>query len=245
MSSPFRLFCLPFAGGSAIRIYSGWKRQLPPGIEVIPLELPGRGTRISETPVPRADALTADALRQVLPWCEEPFALFGHSLGAALAFEMARVLDHQHGRPPAHLLVSGFQAPDAPVPADQAYLLPDPQFRARLRELDGTPREVLDNDDLMDVLLPVLRADFAAIGQWRYRDAPPLSMPITVFGGAADPEVPVPTLDGWRRQTTSSCQVHVLPGNHFFLTEAPGLLLPLVTDRLQRTLPVADHERSR
>ena len=245
MSSTMRLFCLPFAGGSAIRIYSSWKRQLPGDIEVVPLELPGRGTRIGETPVPRADALVADALRQVLPWSDEPFALFGHSLGAALAFEMARVLEHQHGRPPVHLLVSGFQAPDTPIPEDQAYLLPDPQFRARLRELDGTPREVLDNDDLMDVLLPVLRADFAAVGQWRYRDAPPLSVPITVFGGAADPEVPVPSLAGWSRQPSSSCQVHVLPGNHFFLTDAPDLLLPLVTDRLHARLPVADHDRSR
>lgn len=240
MTAPVRLFCLPFAGGSAVRIYGGWKRRLPASIEVVPLELPGRGTRIGEMPLPRADALVADALRQVLPRSHEPFALFGHSLGAALAFGMARALEHEHGRPPVHLMVSGFQAPDLPAPDDPAYLLPDDQFKARLRDLDGTPPEILDNDDLMELLLPVLRADFAAIGQWRYQESKPLSVPITVFGGESDPEAPPHTLGGWSRQTTSACQVHVLPGNHFFVTDAAEKLLPLVAGCIEsRRQPIS------
>jgi len=240
-----RLFCLPYAGGSAVAIYGRWARQLPAGTEVIPVELPGRGSRIGETPVPSAAAMITDALRTVLPYRDEPFALFGHSLGAVLVFEMARRLEHEYGRPPVHLFVSGFGAPDEPVTPDLAYLLPDREFRDRLHALAGTPREVLDNDDLMELVLPTLRADFAAIAQWRYRPGPPLSCPVTAFGGLADPEVAVASLAGWERQSTASCEVRLLPGTHFYINESPDLLLPAIASRLHDTWPVASHERSR
>jgi medium-chain acyl-[acyl-carrier-protein] hydrolase len=244
-ATSLRLFCLPYAGGSAAAIYGRWSRQLDARTEVIPVELAGRGARIAETPVPSAAVMVNDALRAVLPCSQEPFALFGHSLGAVLAFEMARRLEHEYGRPPAHLFVSGFGAPDEPATPDLAYLLPEHEFRDRLRDLSGTPREVLDNDDLMELVLPVLRADFAAIAQWRFSPGPPLSCPVTVFGGLADPEVEVATLAGWQRQTTASCEVRLLPGQHFYINESPDLLLPTVTSRLHSTWPAASHERSR
>jgi surfactin synthase thioesterase subunit len=162
-----------------------------------------------------------------------------------LAFEAARRLEHDHDRPPVHLMVSGFQAPDVPREPDLDHLLPDAEFRQRLRELHGTPREVLDHDELMDLLVPVLRADFAAVDGWRYRPVAPLSCPITVFGGLSDPEAPVDTLDGWRRQTTADCQVRLLPGHHFFIHEAADTLLPIVADRLERDRLVAGPGRSR
>lgn len=245
MTGPVRLFCLPYAGGSAARIYRDWGRQLPAWIKVMPVELPGRGDRIAQPPIPSAAVLTADALRQVLPHTGEPFALFGHSLGAALVFEMARKLEQGHGRPPVHLFVSGFDPPDLPREPDADYLLPEPQFRERLAELSGTDREVLANEDLMDLLSPVLRADFTAIGQWRYTEGPPLSCPITVFSGLSDPEVTVPSLAGWGRQTTGSCQVRLLPGNHFVINDAPGLLLPFIASQLESTGRATVQERSR
>ncbi|MGA5040436.1 thioesterase II family protein [Streptomyces capoamus] len=235
-----RLYCLPYAGGSAPRIYSHWKRRLPAGIEVVPLELPARGTRMRERPLPRVEALVADALRQVLPWPGESFALFGHSLGGILAFELARALEHRHGRPPCRLLVSGARAPDLPRTPSLDFLLPDRQFRDRISALNGTPPQVLEDDELMELFLPVLRADFAAAAQWRYREGRPLSCPITVFGGRADADVPPASLTGWSRQTVADCEVHLLPGGHFFLDEVPGTLVPLVADRL---LPVGSAAR--
>ncbi|MGW0811124.1 thioesterase II family protein [Nonomuraea sp. NPDC002799] len=227
-----RLFCLPYAAGSAERVYEGWQPALPAGIEVIPLELPGRGRRFRDRLLPHADALVADALPRVLPFGGEPFALFGHSLGAILAFELARVLEHEHGHVAERLLVSGHDAPDAPRVPNLDYLLPDRRFKARLRELDGTPPVVLENDEVMEVLLPLLRADFSAVGQWEYVPGPPLSCPITVFSGADDPEVDPATLAGWERQSTAGCRVHLLPGGHFFLNEIPDRLLPLVAGGL-------------
>ncbi|MBO3747617.1 thioesterase [Streptosporangiaceae bacterium NEAU-GS5] len=227
-----RLFCLPYAAGSAERIYGDWQRALPGGIDVVPLELPGRASRFKERLLPHVDPLVTDALPRVLPLSGEPYALFGHSLGAILAFELARVMEHEHGRPPARLLVSGHAAPDEPLEPSLDYLLPDRQFKARLKDLAGTPPQVLENDDVMEVLLPLLRADFAAVGQWEHVPGAPLSCPITVFGGDDDHEAPVATLAGWSRQTTAGCSVHVLPGGHFFLNELPDRLLPLVAGEL-------------
>ncbi len=215
-----------------MRLYGPWRARLAEHAEVVPVELPGRGTRIHERPVTRVEDLVADVRRQILPSAGRPFAVFGHSLGGILAFELARVLEHQHGILPRHLLVSGTGVPDGRRLSDSDFLLPDRQFRARLRELNGTPPEVLDSDELMDLLLPVLRADFAAAARWRYRPSRPLSCPVTVFGGTSDREVAAEALHGWSRHTTASCRVHLLPGDHFFLHEPTDSLLRLVADRI-------------
>lgn len=227
-----RLYCLPYAGGSAARIYAGWQGRLPGDVEVVPLELPGRGTRIRERPVPLADVVVADVLRRILPRLDETFALFGHSLGALLAVEVARVLERDHGRTATRVMVSGAAVPGARGLSGNDFLLPEPQFRERIRQLAGTPRPVLENDELMALFVPVLRADFAVAAQLRRRTGPPLSCPITVFGGESDVEVAAADLAGWQGQTTSSCRVHRLPGGHFFVDEVPELLLPVVADEL-------------
>jgi surfactin synthase thioesterase subunit len=228
-----RLYCLPYAGGSAERIYARWPDRLP-AVEVVPMELPGRGSRVEERPVPLADGLVAGIVRQILPWRETPFALFGHSLGAMLAVEVARVLEHRHGLPALALFVSGAGAPgasDEPGPAD--WLLPDDEFRDRLRELAGTPPAVLADDELMAMFLPVLRADFAAAGQLCRRGGRPVSAPITVFGGDSDSEVPVARLAGWAAHSTVDCEVQVVPGGHFFLDESSEQVVADVGRRLR------------
>jgi surfactin synthase thioesterase subunit len=217
-----KLFCLPYAGGSAARIYRAWMRDLPDWLDVCPLELPGRGLRATEGLHSSIEPLLNDLLRVVLPASTMPYALFGHSLGGLLAFELARRLEHVHGHPPAHLMVSGYEAPEWPKPADRDHLLPDDEFRLRLRELAGTPDEILDNDDLMDVVVPVLRADFAVANTYRF--ASPwlrLSCPLTVLGGVDDPEAPPPSLRDWRRRTTGPFQTKLFAGNHFYLNDDP------------------------
>jgi surfactin synthase thioesterase subunit len=232
-----RLFCLPYAGGSALRVYHEWPALLPDGIDVWPLELPGRGSRMAESLCTSVDGLTDDLVPTVLSALDAgPYAIFGHSLGGLLAFELARRMEHVHGRPPAHLLVSAFEAPGLPAEPDRDHLLPDDAFRARLRELVGTPQEVLDNDDLMEILIPVLRADFTVSNTYRF--ASPwltLSCPLTVFGGLDDPEAPPHTLRAWQHRTTGAFRLRLLPGNHFFLNTERALLTEAV-----RTALVAD-----
>jgi medium-chain acyl-[acyl-carrier-protein] hydrolase len=231
-----RLYCLPYAGGSAERIYARWQARLPDlaggRVEVVPVELPGRGSRFGERPVAAADALTTDVVQRILPWRETPFALFGHSLGAVLAVEVARVLQHRHGVPTTALMVSGAGAPGPGAPVRGDWLLPDAEFRERLRGLAGTPPEVLENDELMAMFLPTLRADFAVAGQLRRRGGAPVSAPITVLGGAGDVEVPVARLAAWAAHTTAGCDVQVLPGGHFFLNDASDQVIAAVGRRL-------------
>ena len=229
MTGPvLRLFCLPYAGGSAAGVYRDWRRALPAGIDVVPVELPGRGTRLGELPYTRVESLLTDVLRAVLPRLDLPFALFGHSLGAILAFEAARRLEHAHDARPERLLVSGYEAPDLDRAPERDHLLPDEQFRERIRRLGGTPPEVLADTGLMDLLLPVLRADLAAAAGYAFRPGAPLSCPVTVFGGLDDPEARPSRLEGWRRQTTGPCAIRLLPGDHFFLHSAADALLPRV-----------------
>lgn len=228
--SRVRLFCLPYAGGSGLRVYHPWQGLMPDGVDVRPLELPGRGSRMSETLCTSVDTLVDDLVPTVLSALGPgPYALFGHSMGGLLAFELARRLEHVHRRPPAHLLVSAYEAPDLPREPDQDHLLPDPEFRARLRDLVGTPQEILDNDDLMEILTPVLRADFTVTGTYRLTSPwLTLSCPLTVFGGLDDPEAPPHTLRAWQHRTTGPFRLRLLPGDHFFVNTERALLTEAV-----------------
>jgi medium-chain acyl-[acyl-carrier-protein] hydrolase len=213
-------------------------------VEVVPVELPGRGSRMGERPVPFADALAAGVVQRILPWRETPFALFGHSLGAMLAAEVARVLQYRHGVPATALMVLGAGAPGHGTSDPADWLLPDAEFRERLRGLAGTPPAVLENDELMAMFLPVLRADFAVAGQLCRRSGRPVSAPITVFGGDSDSEVPGARLAGWTAHSTADCVVQVLSGGHFFLDESSehviaGVGRPLQAAEAARSVPTS------
>lgn len=239
------LFCLPYAGGSAVRVYGRWQRELPEAIQVVPVELAGRGARIVETPLTSVDAITQDVIGTLLDRIDRPYAIFGHSLGALVAFELARRLEHLHGRPASHLFVSGHRAPQLPHPMGQYdYRLPDAEFRERLRELAGTPEEVLAHEELLDLVIPILRADFEAADTYRWRPGPRMSCPLTVYGGAEDPEAPPETLPDWSALTSGPCEVRVLPGQHFFLHDEQAALLKGIAADLEPA-PAAPAENGR
>ncbi|WP_104112274.1 thioesterase II family protein [Micromonospora chalcea] len=231
-----RLFCLPYAGGGAAA-YRGWQRAAPPGVQVVALELPGRGTRLQEAPFLRLAPLIrslADALTGAL---DRPYALFGHSMGGLLAFELARALRRRPVRQPEHVFVSAAASPDSPSSRPLLHCAADDEIRAHLAKLGGTPPEVLDNADLMRLMLPVLRADFSVLETYEHRPEPPLATPLTVLGGRGDRIVPPRALDGWRRHTSARSRLCLFPGNHFFLHGARAEVVATVARDLAPVVP--------
>ncbi|GAA4617084.1 thioesterase II family protein [Saccharopolyspora hordei] len=218
-----RLFCFPHAGAGAAA-FADWPDLLPPEVELIALQLPGREDRIGEPPLTDFAKAVRTLGLTVRPYLRGPFAFFGHSGGALLAFELARALHRRGGPQPLHLLLSGQAAPDEPPVAEPIHELPDAEFLAALGALGGTPRSVADDPELMRVLLPALRADFTLGERYRYEPGPPLEAAMTVFGGHDDDRAPEHALRPWQKQTSGAFRVRTFPGGHFYLNEqAAGL----------------------
>lgn len=226
-----RLFCFHYAGGSA-SIFRAWTGALPALIEVCAVQLPGRETRLREpafTHLPEVIQALTPALR---PYLNLPFVFFGHSLGALIAFELTRQLRREDQPEPVHLFVSSHRAPQIPDPDPPIHQLPEAEFIEKLRELNGTPEEVLQSAELMQLLIPVLRADFAVYETYAYSSDAPLECPISVFGGLQDKEISRDELLAWREQTQNTCTLRMFPGDHFYLHQAQPLLLKAIQQDL-------------
>jgi medium-chain acyl-[acyl-carrier-protein] hydrolase len=193
-------------------------------VQVLALEPPGRGLRSDEMPYTRIEPLVEDVARTVEPELDRPFAIFGHSMGALVAFELAHRLWMTRQKLPVCLFVSGISAPHIP-PHRIIYNLPDPELIMELRNYNGTPSEVLDNAELLDRLLPLIRADFELTETYRYTPRPPLECDIKVYGGVDDQDTSRDGLDKWRVETSKSCKVTVLPGDHFFIVHSQEQIL--------------------
>ena len=233
VQAPLRLFCFPYAGGAA-SVFSKVLNGLPPEIEVCPVELPGRGSRLSELPVNDLGRLVEIVAEELAPHLDQPFAFFGHSMGALLGFELARYLRRIHRVAPVHLLVSAGRAPQVPASGPITWDLTDQQLVDKMRRLNGTPQAVLDNPELMALVLPIIRADLVAIDSYVYREEPPLSCPITAFGGLQDSTVTRDQLSPWREQTSESFTLRMLPGDHFFLHSAQQTLREVLARELRQ-----------
>jgi surfactin synthase thioesterase subunit/glycosyltransferase involved in cell wall biosynthesis len=214
-----RLFCFPSAGGG-VSSFRGWAENLPPEVSVCPVRLPGRESRLSEPPFRRMEPLIEAMGEAIDPYLTQPFAFFGHSMGAAIAFELSRHL-RRRGRPlPAGLFVSGARAPQfrlghvpPPEPSDE-------QFLDELRRLEGVPAAILERRELLQVILPALRADTELYRNYVYVEEPPLACPICAYGGAGDPNVKPQHLEAWGRQTTAGVSLRTFDGGHFFVDSA-------------------------
>lgn len=230
-----RLFCFPYAGGGA-SLFRDWQDFLPRQVEVCPVQLPGRESRIGEAPFTSMEPLVLRMVEELETLRDPPFALFGHSLGALIVFELARAL-RRFGLPsPVRLFVSGHRAPQLPHADPPIHQLPDSEFLAELGELSGTPGEVLQDPELMELLLPLLRADFAIAETYTYADEAPLDCPVAVFGGRDDEQASRDELQAWRAQTRDSFSLHLLDGDHFFLVSARSVLLQVLSAHLERML---------
>jgi medium-chain acyl-[acyl-carrier-protein] hydrolase len=210
-----RLFCIAHAGGGA-SAFRGWAEALPPEVEVCPVQLPGRENRIAERPFDRVEPLVAALADAVRPWLDLPWALFGHSNGALIGFELARALRARGLSGPRHLFASGRRAPDVPVQGRALSPLPDDEFLSELADLGGISRELLEHHEIMQMLLPVLRADVALYETYEFRDEAPLNCPITAYGGVADARTTHESIEAWGRHTRGPFVVRMFPGGHFF-----------------------------
>ncbi|MEB3214879.1 MAG: thioesterase II family protein [Nostocales cyanobacterium 94392] len=219
-----RLFCFPYAGGSSL-IFRTWAASLPKNIEICPVELPGRGTQMKSPPLMRMETLVKVIAPILFPYLDKPFAFFGHSMGGLLSFELARHLRKEYGKQPVHLFVSASRAPHVLSPKPPIHALPETEFLEELCRLNGTPASVLENTELMQILIPILRADFTVLETYVYTQEPPLECPIAAFGGLEDQEVTLEELKGWRSQTQSSFKLQMFSGDHFFIHSAQSLLL--------------------
>ncbi len=230
-----RLFCLPHAGGSSV-LFRPWADTLPASIELSPLELPGHGTRVHEQALSRMRRLTQALAEGVYPYLDKPFALFGHSMGALVAFELVRLLRRTYTISPNWLFVSAHRAPHLPDPDPTTYMLTEEELIRKLRTLEGTPPEILEQPDLLRMVLPNLRADFAVCDTYTYRAEPPLDCPIVALGGEADAAIRREELEGWQQQTSRACHVQIFPGGHFFINSARTAVLQLLTQKLEQAL---------
>lgn len=213
-----RLFCLPYAGGSSTTIYRQWQMKLTSAVEVVPIEIPGRGPRFKEPPVSDLRALAAEVADQLEPRLGEmPYAFFGYSMGSHIAFEVSLEL-RRRGLPlPEHLFVAASIAPSGEGPEVPLHRLGDEELIAELRQFDGTPPGILDNEKIMRTLLPMIRADFALSETYGGRDEAPFEFPITAYGGEEDHAVSRQNLERWERHTDGRFCLEMLQGGHFFI----------------------------
>lgn len=232
-SARLRLFCLPYAGGGA-SAYRLWPEGLPPFVEVCPVQLPGRERRTREPLFTEGPPLVEAIGQAILPLLDKPFALFGHSLGAMLSFELARYLRRRHEHEPLQLFVSGRGAPQLPYQEPPIHALPEQEFIAELANYDGTPKEVLEHAELMQLLLPILRADFRINETYAYTHGPPLGCPLSAFGGQQDLKASREGLEAWGAQTTGDFSVRMYPGGHFFINTDRACLLRDISRDLLR-----------
>ena len=227
-----RLFCFPYAGGAA-SVFRNWSEGLPADVEVCPVQFPGRGTRLLEPPFREFSPLIETLAEALLPLLDRPFALFGHSLGSLVSFELARQLRTKHQARPVHLFVSAGPAPQIPLRGSPINDLPEKELSTELLRLNGTPRELLNDKELMEIVLPSLRADFALYETYHYSSEPPLNCPISAYGGLSDERVKHSDLEAWRDQTNVSFSIRMFPGDHFFLKTTQSLLLRALSQELR------------
>lgn len=241
-AAEIRLFCFPYAGLGA-SVFRAWPPVFPPGVELVFMQPPGREGRWSERAFLDIAGLADSATEAMLPHLGVPFAFFGHSLGALTSFEVARRL-RSRGRPlPFHLFASAHRAPQLPNPNPQIRGLGDREFIEQIcQQYGGIPHAILDNPELIELMLPCLRADFNVFESYEYADEPPLNCPITAFGGTRDRRISEGEISAWQAQTTREFRHEMFAGDHFFLQDRRDELIAGIMQDL-RAVRVRAHAR--
>ncbi|RKR91091.1 medium-chain acyl-[acyl-carrier-protein] hydrolase [Micromonospora pisi] len=232
------LFCLPHAGGSGAT-YGGWRGLLGPRFQPVAVEFPGRGRRMREAPYTSAADLVEWLLAEHLEQMRAgPFAVFGHSMGGLLAFQLTYELVRRGLPRPRRLFISAALPPTC-LRRGSLYTLPDDQLVRALHRLNGTSAEVLAHPELIDLMLPVVRADLRIAETWCFRPTVALDVPVSLLGGRWDPLVPPDTLDNWRIHLSGEVVARIYPGDHFYFRPDAAPLLTDLREDLRKGLPGA------
>jgi medium-chain acyl-[acyl-carrier-protein] hydrolase len=238
-----RLFCFSYAGGAA-HVFRPWADSLPDWIELYAANLPGRGNRLREPLYTSLTQLTQSLAQAIECYLDKRFAFFGHSMGALLSFELCRQLRRARGIEPDYLFASAHRAPHLKDPGPAVHRLPDAEFLEKLRELNGTPPEILENTELIEFMLPILRADFQMLETYTYLPDFRLNCPLEAYGGIADKETGHDELSAWRDHTSNSFAQRMFPGDHFFIHTARESLLHQIVRALGQLKAVDQPHRS-
>lgn len=210
-----RLFCFHYGGGSA-SIFKRWSKDLINEVELVAIQLPGREERFDEPLLDNIDVVINDLFLN-FSFYDKPFIFFGHSIGALIAFELARILRAKIQLQPQHLIASSAKAPQVPLKKTPIHKLDDIQFIEELRKYNGVPEYILQDNEIMSLFMPIMRADFRISETYIYHDQKPLDFPITALGGIGDNTFDLKDLAEWQKQTTNSFKQSILNGDHFFI----------------------------
>jgi surfactin synthase thioesterase subunit len=224
------LFCLPFAGGSKYA-YKGYAQYAPEYLNVIPVEIPGRGSRYKEQLLTDAVDITNDIFRTIKGMLHHPYAIYGHSMGTLLGFLLTKKII-AHGLPkPVHLFLSGAGGPAVRLNESKRYLLPKKEFIEKIKELDGSPEGILEDEAMVNFFEPILRADFQAVETFKYEKTNPFDIPMDVFIGL-DEKATYEDALAWREETTSDVYVREFSGKHFFIYKHEQEIMSIILNKL-------------
>ena len=230
--SELRLFCFPYAGGSAAT-FIPWENNLPSWVELIAIQPPGRSSRMFESPFNDMNLLVEDLLAPFSELLDKPYILFGHSLGSRVAYELVKLCQLRELPLPRHFIASGSRAPFIPCREKPIYDLPEDDFLRELRSLNGTPKEILDNQELMSLLLPLLRADFQIADEYCAVKSL-IDTTITVLSGVSDTDIKQEDLESWGELFRKIDSVNILPGGHFFVESNATAVLKIVNTIIRK-----------
>ena len=217
-SSNLRLFTFHHAGGSA-SMFRPWAQDLTSSVDIIAIQLPGRETRFTESLLYDLKSVVNKLVENFSDYFDKPFIFFGHSVGSLISFEIVRELRRRKYPLPLHLIVSGTRAPHLPSRRKKIRSLPDSEFISELFSYNGIPSVLLEDKEILNLLVPIIRADFTISETYTYSDEPPLSCPITAFGGLNDPYLLQEELSSWKDHTNNEFKYTFFEGDHFFLTK--------------------------
>jgi medium-chain acyl-[acyl-carrier-protein] hydrolase len=234
-SSKMRLICLPYAGGGAGAFFR-WSSLVDNAIDVIRIQLPGHETRIREPLLRRSEDVVFAMADALLRFLDRPFFVYGHSMGALLGFELIRKLRADHGIMPVHLFVSSFRAPHLQPVDPPIHELPEDLFINQLQQYGGVPEQILAERELMDLMLPILRADFQILETYVCKEEHALECPITAFGGMHDAKTREHMVTAWQRETSRHFRSLFFTGGHFFINENPLAVISVVNEEFKSFL---------
>ncbi|ELR71345.1 thioesterase [Fulvivirga imtechensis AK7] len=227
------MFCLPFAGGNKYS-FGEYERFAPEFVEVIPVELPGRGSRADEALLTNIYDLAEDVFFSIKNKLDKPYILYGHSMGGLLAYLTAKLIIKNFSSEPLHMFITGCTAPST---RDKSYLhlLSKEDFIKKLKELGGCPEEILNNGDILDFFEPIIKADFQAVESFEYQQTTPFDIPLTLMFGMSE-KVTQSEMREWQKETTRSIDIIQMPGDHFFINQFGFQIIKVIARKISNQL---------